>query len=189
VAGYEGGPEAVSLRRAAVADLLTEGGGTALGAAPGEAWQAGRFAGPYLRDSMLDVGVLVETVETATFWSGVDDLYTRVRQVLADALGAQGSPVLVLGHVSHVYETGCSLYFTVVTATGADPVQRWTRAKAAVSEAILAAGGTISHHHGVGRDHKRWLAEELGPVGVRMLRAVKNELDPQGVMNPGVLVP
>jgi alkyldihydroxyacetonephosphate synthase len=189
VAGYEGGPEAVATRRAAVADLLTQGGGTALGAAPGEAWQAGRFAGPYLRDSMLDVGVLVETVETATFWSGLDDLYARVSQVLTDALGSDGSSVLVLCHISHVYETGCSLYFTVVAATGTDPVERWTKAKAAASDAILAAGGTISHHHGVGRDHKRWLAEELGPVGVRMLRAIKTELDPQGVMNPGVLVP
>ncbi|MFD0594287.1 FAD-binding oxidoreductase [Catellatospora coxensis] len=80
------------------------------------------------------------------------------------------------------------LYFTVVTAYGDEPVARWQRAKAAANDAIIAAGGTISHHHGVGTEHRDWFAQEIGPLGVDVLRAVKRELDPAGVLNPGVLV-
>jgi alkyldihydroxyacetonephosphate synthase len=88
-----------------------------------------------------------------------------------------------------VYETGASLYFTVVTAQDADPLAQWERAKAAASEAIVAAGGTISHHHGVGRDHRDAYAAEIGPLGAAILRAVKHEVDPAGILNPGVLIP
>ena len=83
-------------------------------------------------------------------------------------------------HISHVYETGASLYFTVVTAQSGDPVAQWERAKEAANAAIMAAGGTISHHHGVGRDHREAYAAEIGPLGVDILRAVKSRLDPAG---------
>jgi len=95
----------------------------------------------------------------------------------------------VLCHISHVYETGASLYFTVATRQDDDPVAQWRAAKAAASDAIIRSGGSITHHHAVGRDHRPWLAEEIGPVGVEMLRAVKQRIDPTGVLNPGVLVP
>jgi alkyldihydroxyacetonephosphate synthase len=97
--------------------------------------------------------------------------------------------VLVLCHVSHVYETGCSLYFTVAAAEADDPVAQWRRAKAAASDAIRAAGATITHHHAVGTDHRPWFEQEVGPVGVAALRAVKDALDPAGILNPGVLLP
>jgi alkyldihydroxyacetonephosphate synthase len=139
---------------------------------------------------MLDAGVLVETLETATFWSGVPGLYAAVRTALEDSLTASsGAPALVLCHVSHVYETGCSLYFTVAARLAADPLVQWQAAKRAASEAIVANGATITHHHAVGTDHLEWLEAEIGPVGVRVLRAVKAELDPTGILNPGVLVP
>jgi alkyldihydroxyacetonephosphate synthase len=99
-----------------------------------------------------------------------------------------GSP-LVMCHVSHVYETGASLYYTVVTAQSADPVAQWEAAKRAAGEAIGFAGGTISHHHGVGRDHRDAYAAEIGELGVEVLRAVKQRLDPHGILNPGVLIP
>jgi alkyldihydroxyacetonephosphate synthase len=92
-------------------------------------------------------------------------------------------------HVSHVYETGASLYFTVVAAQAEDPVAQWRAAKAAASDAIAATGATISHHHGVGRDHLPWYAREVGPVGLAMLRGVKQAVDPAGVLNPGILLP
>jgi alkyldihydroxyacetonephosphate synthase len=166
--------------------VLTRLGGEWLGEEPGRAWVHGRFGAPYLRDSMLDVGVLVETLETATFWSNTERLYAGVKSALEAALG---EPTMVLCHVSHVYETGCSLYFTVATPEGEDPLGRWQAAKAAASDAIVAAGATITHHHAVGTDHKPWLAAEIGPVGVGILRAVKAELDPTGILNPGVLIP
>jgi alkyldihydroxyacetonephosphate synthase len=186
ITGYEGTAAQVADRRAAVTAVLEDLGGTALGAGPGQAWVHGRFDAPYLRDSLLDHGVLVETLETATFWSDRERLYDDVRTSLQDALG-EGT--LVLCHVSHVYETGCSLYFTVAARQGDDPVAQWHAAKAAASDAIVAAGATITHHHAVGTDHRPWLAHEIGEVGVRVLRAVKAELDPVGVLNPGVLIP
>ena len=186
IVGHEGAEETVSLRRTAVTGVLTGLGGEWLGDEPGQAWEHGRFGAPYLRDALLDVGVLVETLETATFWSSMMRLHADVKAALESALG---QPTMVLCHVSHVYETGCSLYFTVATGEGEEPLERWRAAKAAASDAIVAAGATITHHHAVGRDHKPWLAAEIGPVGVGILRAVKAELDPTGILNPGVLIP
>jgi alkyldihydroxyacetonephosphate synthase len=134
---------------------------------------------------MLDLGVLVETLETATFWCRLAEVYRAVSEALTGSL--EGA--MVLCHISHVYETGASLYFTVAAKQHGDGLEQWSAAKAAASDAIIAAGATITHHHGVGRDHQPWLAREIGPVGVAMLRAVKERLDPTGVLNPGVLVP
>lgn len=189
ITGFEGERRAVDLSRAAVSARLTELGGRELGEAAGAAWAEGRFHGPYLRDSMLDAGVLVETLETATFWSNLETLYDAVRTALDDSLSEQGTPPIVLCHISHVYETGASLYFTVAAKQTKDPLAQWASAKAAASDAMIAAGATITHHHAVGRDHRPWLAQEIGPVGVQMLRAVKERIDPAGVLNPGVLIP
>jgi alkyldihydroxyacetonephosphate synthase len=186
ITGYEGTQEAVAARRTAVTQLLSGLGGTPVGEAAGEAWAHGRYDAPYLRDSLLDVGVLVETLETATFWSNREALYTGVKTALEEALGAG---TLVLCHISHVYETGCSLYFTVAAKETDDPIGQWWTAKAAASDAIVAAGATITHHHAVGTDHKPWLVHEIGELGVSVLRAVKADLDPTGVLNPGVLIP
>ena len=154
IVGFEGSAEQVAQRREAVTALLTSLGGTPGGEEPGRAWEHGRFRAPYLRDSMLDLGVLVETLETATFWSRVEDLYAAVKAALEGELGSDGSPALVLCHVSHVYETGCSLYFTVAARLGEEPLEQWLRAKRAASDAIVAQGATISHHHAVGTDHR-----------------------------------
>ena len=186
IAGYEGTPAAVEAKRAAVTALLAGRGGTPVGEGPGEAWAHGRFGAPYLRDALLDVGVLVETLETATFWSNREELYAGVKAALETALG-EGT--LVLCHISHVYETGCSLYFTVAAKESADPLAQWLAAKAAANDAIVAAGATITHHHAVGTDHKPWLVHEIGELGASVLRAVKADLDPTGVLNPGILVP
>jgi alkyldihydroxyacetonephosphate synthase len=189
ITGVEGTRAHVDRTRALVTERLTGLGGKQLDRETGRAWVDGRFQGPYLRDSLLDVGVLVETLETATFWSRLPHVYAQVKQALEHDLAAQGTDPIVLCHVSHVYETGASLYFTVAAKQSADPLAQWAAAKAAASDAMIAAGATITHHHAVGRDHKPWFAQEIGPVGVEVLRAVKERLDPAGVLNPGVLVP
>lgn len=186
IAGYEGTREAVDARRAACTALLETLGGTDLGEEGGQAWVEGRFHGPYLRDSLLDVGVLVETLETVTFWSNLHRVYGAVKQAL---VGALGEAAIVLCHISHVYETGASLYFTVAARQADDPLAQWQAAKAAASDAMVGNGASITHHHAVGQDHKPWLAVEIGPVGVEILRAVKDRLDPTGILNPGVLIP
>ncbi|MFC8569685.1 FAD-binding oxidoreductase [Streptomyces sp. NPDC057245] len=189
VVGFEGTEQDTAYRREGAAAVLRAAGGTFAGDEPGERWAHGRYAAPYLRDSLLDAGALAETLETATYWSRVPALYSAVRDALTATLTEAGTPPLVMCHISHVYENGASLYFTVVCARGEDPVAHWARAKHAASEAILAAGGTITHHHGVGTDHRDWYVREAGPLGVQALRAVKRSLDPAGLLNPGVLLP
>ncbi|MEW2630784.1 FAD-binding oxidoreductase [Streptomyces sp. NPDC048389] len=189
IAGYEGTAADTADRRARARRVLLASGGEYAGEEPGDRWAHGRYNAPYLRDALLDAGAFAETLETAAFWSALPALYERVRRALTTTLTESGTPPLVMCHVSHVYENGASLYFTVVSAQGEDPVAHWAPAKRAANEAILAAGGTISHHHGVGTDHRDWYEREIGPVGVRALQALKAELDPAGVLSPGVLVP
>jgi alkyldihydroxyacetonephosphate synthase len=189
ITGYEGTEEETAARRAAAREVLLACGGEYVGEEPGDRWEHGRYNAPYLRDALLDAGAFAETLETAGFWSTLPELYRAVREALAGTLTAAGTPPLVMCHISHTYENGASLYFTVVSAQGEDPVAHWEPAKRAANDAILAAGGTISHHHGVGTDHRDWYAREVGPLGIRMLQAVKAEIDPSGVLSPGVLLP
>ena len=189
VTSYEGGTDAVKRRRAEVADLMQAHGAESLGTEAASGWREGRYAAPYLRDALLDAGALVETLETSTSWSGLDALYHAVRDALVTSLTGAGTPPLVMGHISHVYPTGASLYFTVVCASAEDPIGQWYAAKASASDAIVAQHATITHHHAVGTDHKAWLSDEIGLLGVQVLRAVKDALDPAGILNPGKLIP
>ena len=185
VLGWEGDERAIGARRRPAAALLRKAGLLYAGKGPGEGWARQRFAGPYLRDDLLDRGALVETLETATSWTGLEPLRDAVARALTGALGH----AVVGCHVSHLYPTGASLYFTVLAARDReDPAGQWERAKRAAGEAIAAAGATITHHHAVGRDHMPWLEAEHGPLGLELLRAAKERCDPAGVMNPGVLV-
>jgi alkyldihydroxyacetonephosphate synthase len=188
IAGWEGEPDDVSRRRTPAARRLRAAGALPLGRTLGEGWRASRFAGPHLRDALLDRGVLVETLETATGWSALAALHRSVRDALAGALDA--TPPVVGCHVSHLYPDGASLYFTVFARQdAADPAGQWGAAKRAASDAIAAAGATITHHHAVGRDHRAWAAGEHGELGTELLRAVKLRCDPAGIMNPGKLLP
>lgn len=155
---------------------------------PARSWERGRFAAPVLRDALLDIGVLAETLETAATWSALDGVKEAVTATLTDALTAAGTAPVIMCHISHVYPAGASLYFTVVAALTDDPAPQWAAAKEAASRAIVDAGGTITHHHAVGRDHLPYLEDEIGALGVEILRAVKRTVDPTGIMNPGALV-
>lgn len=186
---FEGTEAHVASRHAETRALLEAGGGTSLGEEPARAWEHGRFNAPYLRDALLSAGALCETLETATIWSNVPVLKAAVTEALTAALTDSGSPALVLCHISHVYPTGASLYFTVVAAQRGNPIEQWRTAKAAASDAMMRVGATITHHHAVGADHRPWMRDEIGDVGVQVLRAVKKSLDPAGILNPGKLIP
>lgn len=187
--GCEGEEIETSARRARALALARAHGGLSLGGSPGNAWLRGRFEAPYLRDDLLTLGVMVETLETATRWSHLKRLHAAVSGAIERALSAQGTPGLVCCHVSHLYETGASLYFTLIARQrlGAE-VEQWRAVKRAASDAIMTGGGTITHHHAIGRDHAPWLAREVGDVGVAAIRALKSELDPAGIMNPGKML-
>jgi alkyldihydroxyacetonephosphate synthase len=188
ITGYEGEAEDVAYRRGRATAALQRAGGRPLGPERGEQWRAGRYRAPALRDDLLELGVLAETLETATTWAGLEQLHDTVAAALREAL--PGSSPLVLCHVSHVYPAGASLYFTIVARRDEhDPAGQWLTAKRAAGDAIAAAGATITHHHAIGLDHRAWMAAEVGELGLEALRAVKERLDPAGVLNPGKLLP
>jgi len=194
IAGFEGDSAAVAAARVQFDALAKKHGALALGEGQGRRWKEGRFHGPYLRDPMLDRGVGVDTLETATSWSRLETLYVAVRETLEGAIrenapraGARG---VVTCHVSHSYRDGASLYFTYIFPRALDgEIEQWRTIKKAASDAIVANGGTISHHHGIGEDHLPWMAAEKGSLGIDVLRAVKMALDPNGILNPGKLIP
>jgi len=189
ITAFEGSQAHVESRHAETRAVMQAAGGTSLGEGPARAWEHGRFNAPYLRDSLLSAGALCETLETATSWSNVPALKVAVTEALTKSLGESGTPALVLCHISHVYPTGASLYFTVVAGQRGNPIDQWARAKAAASEAMMRTGATITHHHAVGADHRPWMRDEVGDLGVEVLRAVKATLDPAGILNPGKLIP
>ena len=190
IVGYEGEGESISRRRSIASRALRAGGAVPLGKAPGRAWEHGRYSGPYLRDELLDRGVFVETLETSHTWSRYEELYRAVGDAISGALEAGGTPGLVMCHLSHAYPDGASLYYTFMAPQREGrELEQWAETKRAACEAIVSHGGTVTHHHAVGRDHAPYMPMEVGELGLEALRAVKERLDPAGIMNPGKLLP
>ena len=189
--GFKGNRHLVSHVREEVFSVLRAFGGVSLGQRPGRSWRRSRFATPYLRNSLWELGYGVDTLETACSWSALPRLVRSIEDGIRSAFGDASERCHVFTHLSHPYTDGSSLYTTLIFRLAPDPretLQTWCRAKEAASRAIAAGGGTISHHHGVGRDHRDHLEAEKGPLGVAALRAVAKSLDPDGLMNPGKLV-
>jgi alkyldihydroxyacetonephosphate synthase len=128
-------------------------------------------------------------LETATNWANLATLKQAVTGTIQAKFSEFDSVSLVLCHISHVYDTGASLYFTIIGGQRGDANAQWSDIKTAVNDAQVGNGGTITHHHAVGADHRDWMTAEIGPVGVEILRAVKDRLDPAGILNPGKLIP
>jgi alkyldihydroxyacetonephosphate synthase len=171
--------------------LLRTLGAVSLGSRPGRQWLADRFRHPYLRDGLLDRGIATDTLETAAPWTALPAVYRATRRALESALAGYDESTAVLCHLSHPYQDGASLYFTVFFRCPADvdlAIERWASLKRTATSAIVAAGATLSHHHGVGSWHAPWLADEIGSDGVRLLESVTDAFDPQGILNPTVLL-
>lgn len=153
-------------------------------------WRAAFMRAPYRRDALVQLGVLCETLETATTWDQLPDLHRSVSHAVSEALVEIGSGAgWITCRLTHAYPDGAAPYFTVLApARRGEELQQWSVVKAAASEAILAAGGTITHHHAVGRDHQSWYSRQRPRLFGEVLNAVKDILDPAGVCNPGVLV-
>lgn len=192
VTGAAGRKRIAKAARDEAATIIRAYGGTGV---PGiaAAWSRTRFRSPYLRTTLWEHGYASDTLETATDWARVPGLLARLEAAIADALlPAAGERVHVFTHLSHLYPSGSSLYLTFIFRLAAEPddtLERWRTIKAAASAVIAAEGATITHHHGVGRDHAPFLAAEKGPLGMAALEAVVRTFDPDGLMNPGVLLP
>jgi len=191
IAAATGGEKLVELAVREVGSIVRRHGGTGVGGSLGRQWLRNRFRTPDLRDALWDLGYAVDTLETAVDWRRLPDLATAVGRALRHGLEGEDERVHAFSHLSHVYPSGSSLYATYVFRVAADPdetLDRWRRLKTAASEAIVEHGGTISHQHGVGRDHRPWLAAEKGELGLAVLADVARRLDPDGLLNPGVLL-
>jgi alkyldihydroxyacetonephosphate synthase len=189
--GFPAGLPGLQARTSLAQDVMHQAGAADLAASYGEHWQQHRndAVGLYQQimgpDRAFGPGVIVDTMEVAGLWSTVPRLYAGVRDALAAHCEAVGC------HLSHLYPSGSSLYFTFLIR-GADDRDVEARYLAAWEQAMAscaAAGGTITHHHGVGRLKTAFLAAELGPGGADVLRRIKAALDPDGILNPGVLLP
>jgi alkyldihydroxyacetonephosphate synthase len=162
-------------------DEPSRGGSGAVGA-----WREAFIAMPYLRDALLQLGVLSDTFETAITWERWPAFHAAVTGAVREALG---EPCRVTCRLTHVYPDGPAPYFTVLApARRGDELAQWEEMKRSASDAIIAAGGTITHHHAVGRDHREWYDAQRPDLFAAALRAAKAAVDPAGVLNPGVLV-
>ena len=191
--GHEGDDDTVAWAQARTEAICTSLGAMKLGTKAGERWYHGRFGSPYSRDPMMDHGVGIDTLETSTQWSNIENLREKTVAAIEGAILANVPHVdgkgIVMAHVSHSYPDGASLYFTFVFPRQLDrEVAQWQAIKRAASDCLLENKGTISHHHGVGVDHTPWLKEEKGEIGFDLLKKIKTEMDPKGVMNPGKLL-
>jgi alkyldihydroxyacetonephosphate synthase len=194
IAGFEGTRRLVPAARRAFHAIAARLGAVALGNGPGQHWLTERFKVPYLHDSMLDHSLGVDTLETASSWANLPRLYVAIRNALASAV-RQHAPYpmahgIAMCHLGHSYADGASLSFTYIFPRSFDnDVAQWQHIKKAATDAAVSHGGTLSHHHGVGEDHLPWITAEKSPLGIEVLRAVKQSLDPNGILNPGKLIP
>jgi alkyldihydroxyacetonephosphate synthase len=186
-----GKPKGHGRLRRQISSYIRAHGGLPTGGMIGEQWRKSRFRTPYLRNTLWEQGYAIDTLETAVCWSAVNAMTNAVKEILRDGLTGDDERVLVFCHLSHVYCDGASIYFTYLFRRSADPdrtLAHWQRLKQAASEQIVAHGGTISHQHGVGIDHARFLVAEKGQAGLRLLEAACQTLDPDGLLNPGKLL-
>lgn len=188
--GFTGQSKTVRDARQAVMEIAKDHAGVSVGRRFGDQWIEGRFRTPYLRNTLWELGYAVDTLETATTWDGVPRMVEVIEEALHSTL-PNGERVHVFTHLSHVYSQGASVYTTYLYRLATDPdetLRRWELLKGNASRAIVAAGGTISHQHGVGRDHAPYLQAEKSALGLAALRGAFAEFDPDGRMNPGVLL-
>ena len=187
IVGFEGSEAIVRHSSEVAKRILTRHGAASLGSGPGRAWRRSRFAAPHLRDVFLDNGIMVDTLETSTTWSNYLTLHARVRNALHGALGERS---VVMAHLSHSYTDGGSIYYTFLAPQEeGGEIEQWQRVKAAATDAIVDGGGALSHHHAIGIEHRRWMRGYLGDEGSRWLAQIKRAIDPEGILNPGKLIP
>ena len=190
--GVTGSSKHCAYNKDSAIDLCTSHGGVVDQSGLGDNWAHGRFRAPYIRDPLGTAGYAVDTMETAVDWSAVSDSVERIEQAIRTGLADEGEQVHAYTHLSHVYGQGSSIYTTYVYRFGdsyEQALERWRKLKAAGAEQIVASGGTISHQHGVGADHRDYVQAEKGVLGIAAIDSVCQFFDPNGQLNPGKLLP
>lgn len=181
IGSTEGDPDAGELIKTKVKKIAASHGAFYMGEKPVKSWWKGRYADPYMREDLMDIQVITDTLETAVTWSNLINVWDGVRKVIK----ARPNTACMV-HGSHFYENGANLYFIFLSRvkTG-DEVDDYVRYQKSIIDAIRVNGGSLSHHHCVGRMLAPWLNDQIGETGMGLLRAVKGYFDPSGIMNPG----
>jgi alkyldihydroxyacetonephosphate synthase len=191
LAGISGRERLVKATRKEMQAIAKEHGGIHIGKQFGKQWRKSRFRSPYLRNTLWEKGYGVDTLETVVPWNLVNETLSSIDTAINWAMGTFGERVHLFAHISHLYSSGASIYVTYIFRLAEDAQEnllRWERMKTAASEAIVSKGVTISHQHGVGLDHKPYLAAEKGTLGIDLITDVIRRMDPRGIMNPGKLI-
>ena len=195
--GFEGSPAHVRAEKAAVTKIVERHGGISLGTGPGALYDQKKFDTPYIRDYLLDSGAMADVSESAAPWANLRGLHEGVYRAFHDAVDSIGARGYLMCHLSHSYHGGACLYFTFAVVPGdnppadapTDPLAQYWVAKNAVQQAFIDAGGTLSHHHGVGTDHAPWMEQDISDAGVDMMVGLLRAVDPSRRLNPGTLLP
>ncbi len=190
IVGFEGEEAPLVTARRGAIRILKRHGAFALGRSVGATWSRDKFNIPYLRDYIMDYGCMADVAETSTLWSNVLPLYDGVIQAIKARFRQDDGTGYIGCHISHTYRTGVCLYFTFAARQPrGQEIEHYYEYKRLITDTIIRLGGTLSHHHAVGTEHRGWVDQELSPAALLALRALKRALDPNSVLNPGKLLP
>jgi alkyldihydroxyacetonephosphate synthase len=190
IVGFEGEQKSIAATRRSAIRILKRHGGFSLGTSVGRTWSKDKFNIPYLRDYIMDYGCMADVAETSTVWSKVLPLYTGTVEAVKARFREEDGTGYIGCHISHTYKTGACLYFTFAARQPKGrELEHYYEYKRLITDTILRLGGTLSHHHAVGIEHRPWMDQEVSPAGLQALQALKTALDPKGVLNPGKLLP
>jgi alkyldihydroxyacetonephosphate synthase len=187
---FEGTKSGVARLHSEVTAIYRRFGAFDLGPGSGKSFESTKYDFPHIRDFLLDRGVTSDVSETSTIWSNIIPLYQGATSALRGAIAQSGVRPWVGCHISHTYHSGASLYLTFACKQqDGKEMQQYLRAKRAAQQSFMDHGATLSHHHAVGTEHLPWLSDDISPVGVLAVAAIKGGLDPDNIMNPGRLRP
>jgi alkyldihydroxyacetonephosphate synthase len=190
IVGVEGDDASIAVTRRHSRKILKRHGGFPLGTSVGDTWSKDKFNIPYLRDYIMDYGCMADVAETSTLWSKVLPLYSAVTEAVKARFRQEDGTGFIGCHISHTYETGACLYFTFAARQpGGRELEHYYSYKRLVTDTIMSVGGTLSHHHAIGVEHRPWMKQEISPAGLQALHALKASLDPKRILNPGKLLP
>lgn len=184
----DGEKEEAEAKRKIAADIFKQHRGSNAGEGLGKKWETSRFGLPYLRDDLMERGIFVDTMETVVPWNKADALRKKLHSVLLECEAFHRNKGILLAHVSHVYTSSASLYFTVLTSMNEQHAyEQWKEIKTLVTETIVKEGGAVSHHHSIGTDHRKWYLQKTDALTKSILKSVKQIVDPNHILNPGKL--
>jgi alkyldihydroxyacetonephosphate synthase len=187
--GYEGGESHAKRQKSLVDAIVKKHGGMGVGKGPGILYDQKKFDTPYLRDFLLDMGAAGDVSETAAPWSKLVTLHENVYAAAQKAYDEIGIKGWIMSHMSHSYHSGACLYFTFAFVFDKDPMAEYDRVKGAIQQAFVDSDATISHHHGVGLEHSRWLADDISAEGVKVMTGLFASADAGSNFNPGKILP